>query len=287
MSSKKVTALTASLAGIVTCSLALIFRPISYFTSKIKNENTRTNVCIGLLFMFTGCLFFFTVFEFSKHELGQALKSTNVNIAINDEGEDFIQSLPLLTFSFGLMALIGSLSWTAFCRPNSLFAVPLISPTKALNTIDKYDLMKGFRSAHKMTWRDVQLLKDLTNGQMLELAKPFRHPDECLVDTSIIYILCLTPLLALAYLAPVIAGQNPSIYWMDHLGGYLADAASKVIELIAGKHYNLRNTIWSLPVMLSYYGILGTILFRYASVAYNTLLIFQIEERHQCASSSD
>jgi hypothetical protein len=115
---------------------------------------------------------------------------------------------------------------------------------------------------------------------MLALAEPYHHPAQCAPTTAIIYLIGLGPALAGAYFMPVIVGNAPSVYWMDHLGGCFADFTSFLIGLVSGQKHNLRGTIWSLPVLLIYCGIFITPMFRYAYLGYNALLMSLIEERY-------
>jgi len=283
MGSRKAVALTATLAGAILSALTLLFTPISYLRSLIRNKDARTYTGIGLFFLSTACLVFLTLKHPVQDGLGEALRSSNVNIVIDEEGDELIKSLPLTVHSFGILIVIGCITWTAFNRQNSITNTTMISPTRALQSIEKHGLMEKFPYFGEMNWRDAQAATGLTNEEMLKLSERFGHPEECVPSSGIIYIIGLSPLLAGAYLAPTITGQPPSIYWMDHAGGYLADAASYVLSLFIQRDLNLRHTTWSIPVLLAYYGILGGITFRYAKAGYNALLLSHIEQRDQAA----
>lgn len=287
MESRKIAALTATLAGITICGISLIFSPVVLVTLIIKNKNARMWAGIALLIISTICLMVLVVGHSMHDGLGQALKSTNVDMGINEDGEEFIRSLPLMIFEAGLTVFAGSIAWIGFFGNTDIFSPTLVSPRKALLTIDKFNLMKDYDSCRALHLRDVQSLTNYTDREMLALAEPFQHPDQCAPSTAVIYIIGLGPALVGAYFMPIIIGNPPSLYWMDHLGGYFADAASFMVKLVSRQHYNLRSTIWSLPVLFFYCSLLVTPMFRYAHLGYNALLTSLIEERHLAAKQRE
>ena len=282
MASRKAAAIVASVTGLTLGLIAVVFYPFTFAISKIKNETARDWTCTALfIFSVISLVVFATVGLLMNGQLEAVLRS------VNDDGKgEGIPSLPFYAFSVGLMILVWCLAGIVFRSQNSFFNAPLISPAKALNIIDKYDLLKGFGSFYQeLNWADVQKLAGYTDEEMSELSLPFKNPSETVPPTAIIGVVHLVPALAGAYLMPLIAGKTPSVFWMDHLGGYLADAASYLIYLVNQNHVNLRNPAWSLPIFFAYlYGISS--FWTYSKVGYNVVLVSQIEERHLSAKLS-
>jgi len=282
MASRKAAAIVASISGLTLGLISFVSYPVTFAISKIKNETAREWTCVALFALSVISLMVLSIYGLLMNgELGAALRS------VNDDGKgEGIPSLPFYAFVLGLMILIWCLARIVFFSRNSVFNAPLISPARALNIIDKYDLLKGFGSFYlELNWADVQKLAGYTDGEMSELSSPFRNPSEVVPPSEIIGVVHLVPALAGAYLMPLIVGKAPSVFWMDHLGACLADAASHLIYLVNQNHVNLRNPAWSLPILFAYfYGISS--FWTYSKVGYNVVLVSQIEERHLSAKLS-
>jgi len=281
--SKHLAAFLTTTASLVTTLILAPTIPLRIIVSAIKSSGVRTVIQLAMI---AGILFGLTVLisPLTRDGMSEAFKSTNINWATGEDGEEFIQSVGLLSFQTLSLVLLASIGVIAVSTGGSVYNFPLISPARAQGIIEKYSLMDRSSYSDELNVEAVHSIRDKLGLTRLKTT----YDNEGLPTTpssAIWYLFGLLPCVIGSYLLPVFWGSQPSFFWIDNAGGILADAASWVITFGKGG-VNLRGWPWAVPIACIYYGFSMSVCFKYSKFIFNILLISHLEDQDVLISPS-
>jgi hypothetical protein len=282
--SKHLSALLTTAASLATTLILLPTIPLRIIVSAIKPSGIRFVVQLAMI---AGILFGLTILvaPLTRDGISEAFKSTNINWATGEDGEQFIQSVGLISFQTLSLVLLGSIAVIAVCTGGSAYNLPLISQARAQGIIERYRLMDRSSDYDELCVGTVHILREKIGLKRLQTSYSY---DELTTTPSsgIWYLFGLLPCVIGSYILPVFWASQPSFFWIDNAGGILADAVSWVITLGKGG-LNLRGWPWAVPIAGMYYGLTIPTCFKFSKLTFNILLISHLEEQDVLISQAN
>jgi len=276
MKSKSVGAFLTTTASLVISLILAASIPLRLISNLIKPNGWRTALQVAMVIsIFGGLIILIT--PLTHDGLSDAFRSTNIRLAVGEDGDQFIQSVGLISFKILGAILAGSIAVIAVWTSGSIFNFPLISPARAEGIIKKYGLMEQFSSFAELNEWGVHNIRERQGLSRLETSGGCNDL-ESTPSSGIWYFFGLLPCVIGSYFLPIFWGESPNFYWIDNAGGIFADAASYIFTLGKGG-INLRGWIWAVPIACLYYGITASICFKYSKLTFNILLISHLEEQ--------